>query len=309
MNLTEITKNINITDKVNKFIELSEDITNNIKQITASRINLPSKFIKNTKVLLENARRINILNIIKKKYFGDAINLDFEDDEPDVKSEFNTRFQKYTNFTKIIKEYIKPKFESTNVDLQKQFNEYTQGIDSNTLVKTIKTIIGIKSDSAITDDTKNILKIGINTIESSDDKDSTSAIYEIYLQMDVIKGELNQTTLSDIKCRYKDEYLGDMFQNEIIYSKGTNKYEINKKRLFFDIETQGNKNIQKAQEEEVKKMEIENKSIHKIEPKKETDLQPNLEPKKVKFSNGGKSKKRKFKNYKHKKRALTRRKK
>ena len=282
-------------DKVNVFIENAEDIRNIIKQLS-TKINLPSKFIKNTKILLEDAIRINILQIIKQKYFGDEINLNFEDDDADVKTTFKERFQKYLTFIDIIIGYIKPKRETTNTDLQTQIDNYTQGIDMD-LQKTLDKINNIKSNAQIDGNFEKLLDVELCKIEPAKDESNssfnTTVVYEIYLQMDVIKGELNNTNIKDIKCRYNDEKLGDIFQNEIIYSKNLNKYEINKKRLFFDIEKQGNKSIQKEQETEIKKVEMDNKKVqeNQLLPK------PPIEPKKqVKF-NGGKTKKSKRRRY------------
>ena len=86
-------------------------------------------------------------------------------------------------------------------------------------------------------------------ISTSENNDNTTGKYEIYLQMDVIGGELNNTNLNQIKCSYMGEKLGQD------YKKMKNKVksrEIEKKHLFFDIKTDGPESSNKKNEEELK---------------------------------------------------------
>ena len=63
---------------------------------------------------------------------------------------------------------------------------------------------------------------------------STGAYYEIYVQMNLIGGELNDDNKSKIDCIYQGETLGDKLSrilNEAIY----HPWNINSTRIFFDI--------------------------------------------------------------------------
>ena len=83
---------------------------------------------------------------------------------------------------------------------------------------------------------------------------------EIYLQMNIIAGKVNEKNMTLLNCPYNDIFLGDMYENLLYNSK--EEWNITNKLLFFDgtkiLEGKNNQNQnpgnkQKQQNPEPKK--------------------------------------------------------
>jgi len=82
------------------------------------------------------------------------------------------------------------------------------------------------------------LNVGFDIIKSSyktEDKEykimESTKFIEIYLQMDLIEGEINVKNMHLLKCIYNDMYLGNMYHNLLYNSK--EKWNIKEQLLFF----------------------------------------------------------------------------
>jgi hypothetical protein len=82
------------------------------------------------------------------------------------------------------------------------------------------------------------LNVGFDIIKSSykkDDKeyknDENTKIIEVYLQMDVIEGEINNENVHLFNCIYNDMYLGNMYHNLLYNSK--EEWNIKEQLIFF----------------------------------------------------------------------------
>lgn len=213
----------------------------------SSSISFPDKPKRELFKVLKIAVDITNLETIKTKYFGSEINIRIENNEEyerELKNEFTEqKYKKYFEFVKKLRELDKPVRESTNIKLQKMIYNYIKSIHStDDFTSFLNELV----------DEKPILKNnGLCDVEisTSENNDNTTGKYEIYLQMDVIGGELNNTNLNQIKCSYMGEKLGQD------YKKMKNKVksrEIEKKHLFFDIKTDGPDSSNKKNEEELK---------------------------------------------------------
>jgi hypothetical protein len=85
--------------------------------------------------------------------------------------------------------------------------------------------------------------------KSNDYDEEKKEEYEIQIQLDVVKGVLNDETVGKISCMFRDKNLMNMYN--ALTNEKHNKYEINKKRFFIDIEDL--KKQQRIKEESLKK--------------------------------------------------------
>jgi hypothetical protein len=77
-----------------------------------------------------------------------------------------------------------------------------------------------------------VISVGLDVISSQNgkDKDNDNArksiiqTIEIYLQIDVIEGKIDDTNVSKIKCAYDDEFLGSMFHDLMNTGKQINTF-------------------------------------------------------------------------------------
>jgi hypothetical protein len=65
--------------------------------------------------------------------------------------------------------------------------------------------------------------------------DKNQPIYEIFLQVNCIGGELTDDNKSAIDCLYKDDFLGNRMEY-LVNESVSNIWEINTNRVYFDLE-------------------------------------------------------------------------
>jgi hypothetical protein len=85
-----------------------------------------------------------------------------------------------------------------------------------------------------------VISVGLDIIpkDSKDSKEENSTktkaniqTIEIYLQMDIIEGKIDDTNVSKIKCAYDDQFLGSMFRDLINVGKQVNTFPT--EQIFF----------------------------------------------------------------------------
>lgn len=85
-----------------------------------------------------------------------------------------------------------------------------------------------------------VISVGLDIIpkDSKDSKEENSTktkaniqTIEIYLQMDIIEGKIDDTNVSKIKCAYDDQFLGSMFRDLINVGKQVNNFPT--EQIFF----------------------------------------------------------------------------
>ena len=218
------------------------------------------------------SRRIKNLKIIHEKYFEDleTTNINFDEDSDDIKKDFTeTNYKQYFDFIKSIKLLIKPNTESSNKELQKMILEYTQAANDKfgKYLKNVKDkYLDRNIDKPDSVDLK-LLYVGVNSTEQSSKEIPK---YEIYLQVDVIGGELTDATIPQIKCSYNGDDLGIKF-NRFRKNRESVQYEVDKTRFFYDIATDGPESKKKEDEKELKEHDQKQKEISKP-----NNLQPPL---------------------------------
>lgn len=281
-----------------------------------------SELTEQLRPIFDNAKNLINIDIIKTKYFGDEISVDFEDDSKDVKELFAAKYKKYVDYAATLKGFVEPERETTNENLQeliyasyKNKTEYDfknpalihikrkilppaappvappaapvvdYEFDFNKFIDVIKKAYLYKA--GLTDDnkTKNEdIETEFMHVDTTYIQDSTpdKPKYEIYLGVELIGGEINDSNQGDINCKYKGDYLGNMFYRAI-NKHGFNKYEY-QPNGYFDIKTGSDANPD-VEFQKIGQPTEEKKADQKDEPK--------AEPKPLRVDGGKRN------NYKH----------
>lgn len=287
----QVTSNAaNIDDTITKIRQLYDLYKKqNVDRYNSRILSIPTELETMINQLNESTEKIRIIEVIDEKYFeGDGdninINLNFEDDAEDVKRLFQSEYKKYTEFVDEIRKLIKPNLESSNAKLQELLYKYTQGTsnDFTAILDGVNKAVS-SSDSTTISLPPDILYIGLNTTETTSKE---SPKYTAYFNVDVIKGELNDANKSKVKCSFEGEYIGEMYQ-KLAHSTGISRWEVDAKRLFFDIEKDGHDAKKKIMEEEIKSVK---KPIQDVKPPPAIPVEPEKNK-----AQGGK----KYKTYKY----------
>lgn len=238
-------KKYGFTDKINaihsvgnqpesskKTIESLIIDTYQLIQLLQSKVGIQISDPTESKKFSDNRRVIEKLYIyvtIKYKYFGDSVDFSFKEDEPEVRSFFESHYQKYIEFGKQMKLFTEPYRESTNQFLQEKINAYVNGT-SNELTKYIQTVdklyISKEEVASSIEDIRKFMFVDVSKFTNlSSSNDKKPAKYEIYLmvnfnpkpsiaqkegldEMNDKKGNIVSRTLN---CEKKNDDLVDLY--------------------------------------------------------------------------------------------------
>jgi hypothetical protein len=234
--------------------------------------------------IIENVNRdledIRINEYIRDRYMSKpGVDLDYERDDPKYLSKLKSNFKEYTEFADNIKKFRTPNKESSNYQLQKTFNEFLENREKykglfNFLMNPYNININPfdnvkKKDAAVgveefvkEKESYHLRKsTGVTLLPSAGANDPG---YEIYVQLNVIAGELNDSNKSLVDCLYQGDSLGNKLEY-LVNETLRNPWDINSNRLFFDItEGEAAKEIEtNKKEEEDKKLKTEEKTAEK----------------------------------------------
>ena len=156
------------------------------------QISDPSK----SKTFSNNRRDIETLYIyltIQYKYFGDSVDFSFNEDEPEVKSFFESHYQKYIEFGKQLRLFVEPYRESTNRNFQEKINTYVNGTspEFEKYIQSVDKLYISNEDSTYPlNSIQKFMYVGVSKFTSgsrSGDKNTKikSAKYEIYLMVNL----------------------------------------------------------------------------------------------------------------------------
>ena len=247
---------------------------------------LLDKFITN---LGRDIDDILVLEYILEVYLNrPGINLDFEKDEPKYRDKLKEKYKTYTDFAENIKKYRAPQRESTNLFLQNTVDDF---LDNSEMIKGMFNFImnpynlgknpikeelkkdkyrGEKLDNdkqKLKDEQGNFYKrmeTGVTLLTSASESEP---YFEIYVQTNLIGGELNDDNKSLVDCMYKGESLGDRLEfllNQSLYYP----WAVKSSRIFFDITEGSAKDTIAAAEKEKKEVE-KDKTEESVSNKKE----------------------------------------
>jgi len=150
--------------------------------------------------------RIYLYHAVLTKYFGEAIDLSFGEDDTDIKNFMETYFQYYIRFGKDLTLFTNPHRESTNKFFQDKLNTFIQGKggDFENYIHRVEALNETLSSSppsknsgkkgsesvAIPPDVRNFMYVGLSKFANEmdpefKDKSVGQAKYEIYVAMDM----------------------------------------------------------------------------------------------------------------------------
>lgn len=258
--LKTTTNSKNVLSNMNMIKEYFKKLQGNSRV----QLKIDSDFIKKVDRIISELETLNNFNTIKRYLDINEINKNFEKEESSVKSELQ-KFPKFIEFVNKLKSIMVSK--SSNSDLNDIIRNYYENIPENVDTKfndlmnnTIDHFIELKNVPII--NTK-LLNVGANIII---EKTTYKQSYEIFIAVDLLEGEFNDSNINNIKCNYRGLLLGNLAEN---YIEKNNNY-INSMYQLFVPEIK-KENPQNPQKEKIKKENPQNpqkEQIKKENPQK-----------------------------------------
>ena len=262
------TFNDSIDDKEKKIIDAAKNMVDIYKT-------LPGTFKQNTTYtniitsMTMDIDKIRMNDYIHVNYIGaPGINLNYKDDEAKYIEILKSKYSYYTSFVDSIKQFRAPAKISTNYVLQDTINDFLDNIEEYSFGKNMGPFSFMMNPYNIDVNPFSTVPVNANDSEKkkyADEKkkykrrmntgvtiltSATDPKYEIFVQINVIAGELNDTNTKLVDCLYKGEMLGERLEYLLNKTLG-NPWDIKSTRLFFDISQGDVKNeIVKAKEKE-----------------------------------------------------------
>ena len=238
---------LRMNDYANKFTKNFNSLRQGYETRSLFNPQNQQKYENITKKMSEEIGKIKDDEYILENYLKKpGINLDYKNDTK-YRRIMEQRYQTYVKFIDNIRNFRAPILESSNSLLQNSIEDFLNNTEKykgvfNFLMNPVnikKNPFSLILPTSPLGEQENIQKEAgkyqnrMNTGVSIR-PNSRGAYYEIYVQMNLIGGELNDDNKSKIDCMYQGETLGDKLSrilNEAIY----HPWNINSTRIFFDI--------------------------------------------------------------------------
>jgi hypothetical protein len=245
--IEEASSNIyKITTIVNYILKLYELLKYN----RSENIILPSSFQYRLKECKSELKKLYVLNIIKTEYiFNDQFNINISNEEQDVIKKLESSYKWYIDFIKQIKEITPPNRISLKSSFQELLDSFikTKENKNNTTDHSFKELLEYvkykivyqKPFNSNLSDMSEKMNVGVNQIDLSN---TDKKVFEIYISLDLLEDEINDSNINNIKCDWRGLYLGNKVEN---YLLKTNQYDAKKLQLLISKnELYANKNAQ-----------------------------------------------------------------
>jgi hypothetical protein len=261
-------------DNATKFVELMTELRDGQDYRAWFRLENQERFDRIRRKMKEDLDNIKADQYILDMYLKrPGINMDYEKDtkhKPIIDQKYST----YTRFVDNIRKFRAPVLESSNMALQNTIEDFLNNtekvknvfiflmnpinVKKNPFSELVSKTTGKESDDLREEamNYQNRLNTGITIRPSAQEG---QPYYEVYIQVNVIGGEVNDDNKSAVDCMYQGESLGDKLArllNEALYLPWT----MNNSRIFFDITTGEAKSVIDKQEKEKKEKEEKEKA-------------------------------------------------
>jgi len=261
-------------DNATKFVELMTELRDGQDYRAWFRLENQERFDRIRRKMKEDLDNIKSDQYILDMYLKrPGINMDYEKDtkhKPIIDQKYST----YTRFVDNIRKFRAPVLESSNMALQNTIEDFLNNtekvknvfiflmnpinVKKNPFSELVSKTTGKESDDLREEamNYQNRLNTGITIRPSAPEG---QPYYEVYIQVNVIGGEVNDDNKSAVDCMYQGESLGDKLArllNEALYLPWT----MNNSRIFFDITTGEAKSVIDKQEKEKKEKEEKEKA-------------------------------------------------
>ena len=174
----------------------------------------------------------------------DGVNLDYKQDEKH-RQKLEKEYQLYVKFVDNIRNFRSPLLESTNHYLQNSLDDFANNTEKykgvfNFLMNPVNIDTNpFSKQSSLSSDVlkeEQVYKTRMNTgVTIRPNANGAKSYYEIYVQMNVIGGEVTDENKSKIDCMYQGETLSDKL-SRVLNSAIYHPWNINSVRIFFDME-------------------------------------------------------------------------
>ena len=256
------------------------------------------KIITNVARDINNIRMntyINYTYISKAGFDIEYINDNNTFGDRKIPNELQTNYKEYTNFAENIKKLRAPNKESSNIYLQTTINDFLENREKvqgvfNFLMnaqyinrnpypqlqgRLNQELDGLKKDATNNENKIKTIEKQLNNIENLKseyilNKNTSVSInpsakenepyFEIFIQLNLIGGELNDSNKGLIDCMYQGESLGSKLE-VLINSSAHEPWDLNNNRMFFDITKDDIKEFIDKKEAEQKEAEDNKKEV------------------------------------------------
>ena len=249
----------NITDSANNFVIsflelIGENRHNSLSYYNYSEYFHPKNRDKLKRVVDVMKPRINDIKtdeyILENYLKKDGVNLDYKTDKQ-YKQVLESKYPIYTQFIKHIQTIRTPILESTNDQLQNSIDDFANNTEKykgvfnflmnpinikknpfSMILPTMDDENDAENASKESQQYQNRMNTGVSIRPTAGD---SNPYFEIYIQMNLIGGEMNDDNKSKIDCLYQGETLGDKL-SRLLHSAIYHPWNINSTRVFFDME-------------------------------------------------------------------------
>ena len=221
-------KNLIINNKNYEDLFKIKKYYNDLNNVIRSRL----YDIVNVNVFISNIQKIQINNHIIHKYLeNESFNIIQNNQRNNIMTQDENMinqevqkwegYKKYNDFIRLLQNFNKINNESTNDLLQNTIDKFIQGYKNNDFEKLLNPYNSKNNDIIKLVDT------GITIKKSSEIKNT------IYVRMDLIIGELNDSNKNSINCNYNNSYLGN--QLNMLLNASEHFWQLDEKRFLFDL--------------------------------------------------------------------------
>lgn len=205
-------KDTNITNIFLNYLDMLDETYNKVKSninFTSRMKNFIDSIIKLHKIILP-IKAINDLYLNNYK-------IDIQHKDITIK-DVAAELTKYKDFVNFVIEFLSPNMESSNTNLQSFILAYAENTAGDNFIKLMDILESCYSDKKpsckiIENKHRNqaILKYIDTDVNYININNKSSPQYEVYININLILGNLDNTNWPTIKCNYSDEFLTRRF--------------------------------------------------------------------------------------------------
>lgn len=270
---------INIDTGISK----NQDIHNDIKSFVRSykRENISGLSVTYGNDLLSFFTKLKDLYVKEKTYEYIINENDFSDDQDKEKIEeiIRKEFPNYSGFSSSLRELGSSRV-ITNTHWKEEALKFVDSKKVKLKEKTMNDVQLFPTLMECQEKNKNCkkrrnpkateyLNVGIDQLKTKTDvkKGQSSTLYEGYVQVNVVEGEITNDNYKELKCSYLDYSLGGMFSR---MKKRTKENYIVKNKIYFSLKDKIEE-VKKQKEDKIKKIEEAKQTRKKAREQKTLD--------------------------------------
>jgi hypothetical protein len=220
---------MDIEENMDKLLNLGMNIKLYYSKVVSS-IGRNTSFEKKMKRFIQYTEKLHVISIVLNKFInsGNGITIYFDNEDDAVKTFLTSNYSKLVEFSSLVKTFLPPVRETTNVDLQTLIDNFSHGYfnkeelntstnDVNQEEQLLENVINEKKHETS-------LSKFRNTKVCIVEKDK-KRFFEIYLHVDVVEGVITYENMNSIKCSFQSNDMTSRLR-DLISNKQLSKYRI-----------------------------------------------------------------------------------